>query len=224
MLSTQKEELQPLVDEIRVQAKYDEIKVVMESTGVYHLSIAYFLQQNGLFVSVVNALKVANFNKAENFRHTKTDSIDSTNIARYGIAYWAKLPQFDLNGDKYFLLKRLCDAYLNFSEERSRILLQLQSQLEQTMPGIFDLFGGFDINSGKDKLLDFLERYCHIEDIIAKSEAEFVASYREWAKKKKDTVPMRVKQRRSTLKQRMVSLPSPIIQLLEKPSCGMSDY
>ena len=52
------------------------------------------------------------------------------------------------------------------------------------MPGIFDLFGGFDINSGKDKLLDFLERYCHIEDIIAKSEAEFVASYREWAKEK----------------------------------------
>ena len=95
----------------------------MESTGVYHLSIAYFLQQNGIFVSVVNALKVANFNKAENFRHTKTDSIDSTNIARYGIAYWAKLPQFYLNGDKYFLLKRLCDAYLNFSEERSRILL-----------------------------------------------------------------------------------------------------
>lgn len=43
-----KEELQPLVDEIRVQAKYDEIKVVMESTGVYHLSIAYFLQQNGI--------------------------------------------------------------------------------------------------------------------------------------------------------------------------------
>ena len=122
-----KEELQPLVDEIRVQAKYDEIKVVMESTGVYHLSIAYFLQQNGIFVSVVNALMIANFNKAENFRHTKTDSIDSTNIARYGIAYWAKLPQFDLNGDKYFLLKRLCDAYLNFSEERSRILLQLQS-------------------------------------------------------------------------------------------------
>lgn len=179
-----KEELQPLVDEIRVQAKYDEIKVVMESTGVYHLSIAYFLQQNGIFVSVANALKVANFNKAENFRHTKTDSIDSTNIARYGIAYWAKLPQFDLNGDKYFLLKRLCDAYLNFSEERSRILLQLQSQLEQTMPGIFDLFGGFDINSGKDKLLDFLERYCHIEDIIAKPEAEFVASYCGWAKEK----------------------------------------
>ena len=37
-----KEELQPLVDEIRVQAKYDDIKAVMASTGVYHLSIAYF--------------------------------------------------------------------------------------------------------------------------------------------------------------------------------------
>ncbi len=69
------------------------------------------------------------------------------------------------------------------SGERSRILLQLQSQLEQTMPGIFDLFGGFDINSGKDKLLDFLEKYCHIEDIIA-TEADFVASYSEWAKKR----------------------------------------
>ena len=51
-----KEELQPLVDEIRVQAKYDEIKVVMESTGVY-LSIAYFLQQNGIFLYLSSTLK-----------------------------------------------------------------------------------------------------------------------------------------------------------------------
>jgi len=70
-----KEELQPLVDEIRVQAKYDEIKVVMESTGVYHLSIAYFLQQNGIFISVVNALKVANFKVLHAFLWDKNNNI-----------------------------------------------------------------------------------------------------------------------------------------------------
>ena len=34
----------------------DEIKVVMEATGNYHLPVLSFLKENGIFVAVINPL------------------------------------------------------------------------------------------------------------------------------------------------------------------------
>lgn len=37
-----------------------EIKVIMEATGIYHLPILTFLQENGFFISAINPYAIKN--------------------------------------------------------------------------------------------------------------------------------------------------------------------
>lgn len=56
-----------------------ETKVVMEYTGNYYLPIAQFLQNNGLFVSVINAILVHNYGN-KSLRKAKTDKKDALKL------------------------------------------------------------------------------------------------------------------------------------------------
>ena len=56
---------------------------VMEATGVYHVQLAVFLYEKGVFVSVVNPLVIKRFIQM-NLRRIKTDKADAEMICRYG--------------------------------------------------------------------------------------------------------------------------------------------
>ena len=63
--------------------------------------------------------------------------------------------------------------------------LTLDNLLQRTMPGIKTLLRGKRSEEPtKDKLSDFAEEYWHYDNIKIKSEAQFIASYARWAKKK----------------------------------------
>ena len=68
-------------------------KVVMEATGIYHLPVASFLRENGLFVSVINPYEMKLY-RAQDLRKVKTDKRDSMTIANYGIDKWFDLREF----------------------------------------------------------------------------------------------------------------------------------
>ena len=68
----------------------EEVRVILESTGYYHLPIVTVLLEKGIFVSTVNALRMQKF-CSQNIRRAKTDRIDSINIAMFGICYWDEL-------------------------------------------------------------------------------------------------------------------------------------
>lgn len=55
----------------------DEILIVMEATGIYHLNLLSYLLEQGLSVSVVNPLFIHAFTKSMTIRKTKTDSKDA---------------------------------------------------------------------------------------------------------------------------------------------------
>ena len=55
----------------------DEILIVMEATGIYHLTLLSYLLEQGLNVSVVNPLFIHAFTKSMTIRKTKTDSKDA---------------------------------------------------------------------------------------------------------------------------------------------------
>ncbi len=55
----------------------DEILIVMEATGIYHLNLLSFFLEQGLNVSVVNPLFIHAFTKSMTIRKTKTDSKDA---------------------------------------------------------------------------------------------------------------------------------------------------
>lgn len=55
---------------------------VMEATGVYHVQLADFLFEKGIFVSVINPLVIKRFIQM-NLRRIKTDKADAEMICRY---------------------------------------------------------------------------------------------------------------------------------------------
>ena len=52
------------------------------------------------------------------------------------------------------------------------------------MPGLKKLLKGWDKDSGKNKLADFVEKYWHFDNITKLSEEKFVEQYNKWAKEK----------------------------------------
>ncbi len=167
-------------------AKLDgEIRVVMEATGIYHLPVLTFLEEKGYFVSVINPFAMKKYAKDNSIRGAKTDKLDSTMIANYGIEKWFKLQKHEGDEDTYAELKLLGRRYRYYMELHVKALLELTHILDYTMPGIKKLFNSWDEASGKDKLSDFVERFWHFDIITAQSLDEFVEEYLVWAGEKK---------------------------------------
>ena len=78
----------------------EEVRVVLESTGSCHCPVVAALLENGIFVSIVNSLRMKRF-CSQSIRKVKADRIDAMQIALYGLAYWqelqpTRLPEYSL--------------------------------------------------------------------------------------------------------------------------------
>jgi transposase len=71
-----------------------EVRVAMESTGIYHLTLLCFLVDHGYKCYVINPVLINNFVKSQTTRRTKTDAIDCRYIAKFLIANEANLTDF----------------------------------------------------------------------------------------------------------------------------------
>lgn len=69
----------------------DEILIVMEATGIYHLTLLSFLLEQELNVSVVNPLFIHAFTKSMTIRKTKTDSKDAHIISIFAKRNYATI-------------------------------------------------------------------------------------------------------------------------------------
>lgn len=162
----------------------DEVKVVMEATGIYHLPVLTYLRERGIFVSVINPYKMKVY-RSEDLRKAKTDKLDSRVIANYGIEHWFSMEEFNLAEDIYAELKLLGQQYRHYMKLHTVALQQLTHLIDQTMPGIKGLLCSWSERNGKDKLSDFAECFWHYDLITKMSETEFVEKYKAWAKEKK---------------------------------------
>ena len=173
-----------LSEVVRMITRLDsDVKIVMEATGIYHLPVATFLREKGLFISVINPYEMKLY-RAQDLRKVKTDKRDSMTIANYGIDKWFDLREFTPQEDVYAELRLLGRQYRFFMESRIDHLLNLTHLLDYTMPGVKACFGGWSESSGKDKLCDFVEEYWHYDNITRRSEKKFVEHYQKWTKKK----------------------------------------
>ena len=173
-----------LSEVVRMITRLDsDVKIVMEATGIYHLPVATFLREKGLFISVINPYEMKLY-RAQDLRKVKTDKRDSMTIANYGIDKWFDLREFTPQEDVYAELRLLGRQYRFFMESRIDHLLNLTHLLDYTMPGVKACFGGWSESSGKDKLCDFVEEHWHYDNITRRSEKNFVEHYQKWTKKK----------------------------------------
>lgn len=65
-------------------------RVIMEHTGRYYEPVAQFLQEMGLYVSVVNPKLIKDYGN-NSLRKVKTDKANSRKITKYGLDNWVEL-------------------------------------------------------------------------------------------------------------------------------------
>ena len=166
-----------------IKSLNDEVKVVMEATGIYHLPVLKYLKENDLFVSVINPYQMKQY-RVQGLRKVKTDKADSMKIAQYGIDYWYSLKEDVSSEEKYRELSILSRQYSHYMRLHVESLLSLTHILDYTMPGIKKHLTSWNPKTGRDKLADFVDQYWHYDNITKKSEKSFIESYVKWAKKK----------------------------------------
>lgn len=161
----------------------DEVRIIMEATGIYHLPVLSYFKEKGFFVAVINPFEMKEY-RCQGLRRVKTDKQDAIAISHYGIDHWYRLKEYKAQENIYTELKLLGRQYCHYMRMRVESVLELTHLLDYTMPGIKTLLQGWNERNGKDKLGDFAEEYWHYDNITKKSEKQFIDSYLKWAKKK----------------------------------------
>lgn len=175
------EAVQKLISQLQTQS--EEVRIVMESTGAYHLPLLQSLQEAGFFVCVVNPLLMKKY-ASVSIRKVKTDKLDAVKIANYGLEHWSSLQNYQPREGTYAELKLLGRQYYFYLKMRVDTLNNLTDLLDQTMPNIKTLLPNANANKTKSKLCDFVQDFWHYDCITCMSEKKFCAAFQRWAKKK----------------------------------------
>lgn len=160
-----------------------DVFAVVESTSVYHFPVVSYLQENGIFVSVVNPLIIKKYASMD-IRKVKTDKVDSLKLASYVMDNYRHLVNYSAEDEIYSELRILSRQYLHYVKVLANAKVNLTDILDRTIPGIKPLLKSHIRTTGKNKLCDFVEKFWHCDVITSMSESKFVSEYIKWAKKK----------------------------------------
>jgi transposase len=163
-----------------IKSQNEEVRVIMEDTGHYHLPVATLLVDNGIFVCSVNALRMKKY-CSQSIRRAKTDKIDSIHIASYGITYWNELNLIPCTDDTYKELQLLARQYYQSVSLLVKAKVNFSNLLDRVTPDIQSVLKD---NASNSKLTDFVQRYYHFSHILDMGEKRFTSDYCKWAKKK----------------------------------------
>lgn len=161
----------------------EEIHIVMEATGNYHLPIFFFLRSKDYRISIINPLEMKRY-RCQGIRNPKTDKIDALIIAQYGIDFWYRFKDETKKSSKRMELRLLGKQYEQYMKFRVMRCQALSDIIDRTMPGVYKTLNDFDRNNGNDKLADFAYDFCHRDQISKSTEKVFVKKYLNWLKKK----------------------------------------
>lgn len=107
------------------------VRYVMEATGVYHESFAYYLDSESLEVSIVLPNKISNYARTLSIK-TITDKTASETIALFGLE--RKLDQWHRPNGVYKKLRQLTRERLQIVNERTVLKNQLHAEKTEAEP------------------------------------------------------------------------------------------
>ena len=108
------------------------VRYVMEATGVYHESLAYFLEGKELEVSIVLPNKISNYFRTLEVK-TITDKTASEAIARFGLE--RKLDEWKRPAEIFRKLKQKTRERDQLVGERTLVKNQLHAEQTEAYPG-----------------------------------------------------------------------------------------
>jgi len=107
------------------------VRFIMEATGVYHESLAYYLDEQGLEVSIVLPNKISNYARTLDVK-TVTDKTASEAIARFGLE--RKLDRWSRPKGIFKKLKQLTRERWQLVDERTVLKNQLHAEQVEAEP------------------------------------------------------------------------------------------
>ena len=151
-----------------------ETRVVMEHTGRYYEPVARFLHEEGIFVSTVNPKLIKDYGN-NTLRKVKTDKADARKIARYGLDNWVELRQHTPMDTIRMQLKTLNRQQSLYSKTKTMMKNNLIALLDQTYPGVNDLFDSPVREDGSQKWVDFATTFWHVDCVRSMDLAAFTS-------------------------------------------------
>ena len=158
-----------------------QVKIVMESTGIYHLPLLTMLLESNYFVCVENAFLLKKYFDVY-LRKAKTDDLDSLKIAKYCFEKWDFLKPFSISSKSYQELLFLSRQYDQFTALKTKSKIQLTNLIDVTFPEFTACF-----NDDKNQfflMLDILEKFYHPSLVLKHSEKSFSAIIDKLAQKR----------------------------------------
>jgi len=123
-----------------------EAHTFLESTGIYHLPLFYYLKESGFEVFILNPL-ITDSNKNSGIRKVKNDKSDAIRIAK--TAYTENLKVSLVPSDLVLNLRTLVREYYYLVDHKTSYVNKLHKELRVCFPGYSKVF--YDI-AGKTSL------------------------------------------------------------------------
>ena len=171
------EDLEKLNKKLQEFSKED-LKVVLEQTGNYHLPILTYLLDKGYCVIAKNALKIKKY-LDRSLRKAKTDKKDSYKLAEYTCNNWYKLNKVRENDEAYDNLRFLSRQYINNINVQVKQKNNFSNLCDLLFPGYYQLLDENNFILG----LEIFKKYYHPEIVTNKKQSQFVEEIDKLAKK-----------------------------------------
>ena len=159
-----------------------DTKAVLECTGRYHRPIVEALHRAEIFVSAVNPHLIKNFGN-NTIRKVKTDPADAKKIARYALDNWHELSEYSDMDSKREQLKTMNTQFDFFMKQKTAAKSNLIALLDQTYPGVNNLFDSPVRADGSEKWVDFAYSFWHVDCVRKLSLNAFKERYTAFCKK-----------------------------------------
>ena len=155
----------------------EDLKIVMEETGTYHLPILGYLLDKGYFVVAENALKIKKY-LDRGLRKVKTDKKDSLKLAEYCCDNWYKLSKVRENDEIYTNLRFLSRRYLDNVAIQTKEKISFSNLCDLLFPGYYQLLDENNFILG----LEVFKKYYHPDIVTAKKQSQFIIEIDELAR------------------------------------------
>ena len=167
-----------LLEEKLKDISKEDLKIVMEETGTYHLPVLGYLLDKGYFVVAENALKIKKY-LDRGLRKAKTDKKDSYKLAEYTCDNWYKLNKARENDETYDNLRFLSRQYINNINVQIKQKNNFSNLCDLLFPGYYQMLNENNFTLG----LEIFKKYYHPEIVTNKKQSQFVDEIDKLAKK-----------------------------------------
>lgn len=166
-----------LLEEKLKDISKEDLKIVMEETGTYHLPVLGYLLDKGYFVVAENALKIKKY-LDRGLRKAKTDKKDSYKLAEYTCDNWYKLNKVRENDETYDNLRFLSRQYINNINVQIKQKNNFSNLCDLLFPGYYQMLDENNFILG----LEIFKKYYHPEIVTNKKQSQFVDEIDKLAK------------------------------------------